>query len=274
MSILEAIRQFSKCYRKEISVHGTPWHYYVLGTGAPVLWLTGGMRRAAIGFSFMERLATHYKVIAPDYPPVQTIDDYLAAFDAILAAEGEDQLTLVGQSYGGMLAQAYLAHRPKDIQRLVLSSSGPADYGKGWLPVESAIILLVRLLPEQWVKNVFTSGLLKVVTLPEKEREEWVEAIQTLMREDITRADVISHFAVVSDLIRTALITPGCFQNWAGNIFVLRAENDITQSEKDFPRYERIYGRPATVIDMGKMGHTAAMFNPARFAELLERALA
>ncbi len=31
------------------------WRYYRMGAGEPILWLTGGLRRAALGFAFMER---------------------------------------------------------------------------------------------------------------------------------------------------------------------------------------------------------------------------
>ena len=127
MSIWEQMNIFSGRYGKNIIVQNQPWHYYRLGTGTPILWLTGGLRRAALGFAFMERLARNHTVIAPDYPPVATIGEYIAAFEAILQTEGIETLTLGGQSYGGMLAQAYLAHKGKAdvrgraVERLILS---------------------------------------------------------------------------------------------------------------------------------------------------------
>jgi len=172
MTISEQMNHFSNRFGKEVIVNNTTWRYYRVGAGAPILWLTGGLRRAALAFAFMERLATRHTVIAPDYPPVQTIDEFITAFDTILQTEGIDTFALGGQSYGGLLAQAYLAHNTKAVDRLILSSTGPADYGKGWLPVEYAIIALVRLLPEKTVKNMLTGGLLKAITLPEAERAE------------------------------------------------------------------------------------------------------
>jgi pimeloyl-ACP methyl ester carboxylesterase len=151
MTVLEQMRGFSDRCGKQVAVHGVTWRYYRLGSGAPMLWLTGGLRRAALGFAFMQGLAARHTVIAPDYPPVQTIDQFMAAFDAILQAEDVRTFALAGQSYGGMLAQAYLAHKPEAVERLILSSSGPADYGRAWLPVEYACIALVRLLPEKTV---------------------------------------------------------------------------------------------------------------------------
>ena len=272
MTVLEQMKDFTHRYGKEIVVDDTSWRYYHLGTGPPILWLTGGLRRAALGFAFMERLAVRHTVIAPDYPPVQTFGEFIAAFNAILQREGVNTFVLGGQSYGGMLAQAYLALKTSAVERLILSSTGPADYGKAWLPVEYAFIGLARLLPEKSVKNLLLSGLLKVITLPEAERLEWQEAINAVMQAELSRADVISHFAVAADLIRRELVTPTAYRNWTGRVIVLSAENDLTQSKKDFPRYEKLLGR-VEAVSLGGMGHTAALYNPDQYVELLEGAL-
>lgn len=273
MTVLEQINAFAARCGREITVNGAAWRYYRDGEGPAVLWLTGGLRRAAFGFGFMERLAARHTVIAPDYPPVQTIDEVIAAFDTMLQAEGADTCALGGQSYGGMLAQAYLAHRPQRVERLILSSTGPADYGRAWVPVESIAIALARLLPEMRVKNLLAGGLSKVITVPEAERAEWLEAVRAVMRNDLSRADVVSHFAVAADLIRKRIVTPAAYRDWPGRVIVLSARNDPTQSPKDIPRYERLFGRAVEVLDMGDMGHTAALFDPDQFAALLEQAL-
>jgi pimeloyl-ACP methyl ester carboxylesterase len=273
MTILEQMNYFSNRFGKRVIVNNTTWRYYRVGVGAPILWLTGGLRRAALGFAFMEKLATRHTVIAPDYPPVKTIEEFITAFDTILQTEDIDTFALGGQSYGGLPAQAYLAHKTRSVERLILSSTGPADYGKSWLPVEYAIIALVRLLPEKTVKNMLTGGLLKAITLPEAERSEWLEAINDVMQNDLSRADVVSHFAVAADLIRKGVVTPAAYQDWTGRIIVFGAENDPTQSKKDFPRYEKLFGRAVEVLNMGNMGHAAELLNPDKYVELLEQAL-
>ena len=96
MALQDQIRQFSEQFGKTIHIAGVEWHYYRLGAGSPVFWLTGGLRRAALGFDFMRRLAERHTVIAPDYPPVQTIEAFLQAFDAILGAESVERFTLGG----------------------------------------------------------------------------------------------------------------------------------------------------------------------------------
>jgi pimeloyl-ACP methyl ester carboxylesterase len=174
---------------------------------------------------------------------------------------------------GGLLAQAYLAHRTRAVKRLILSSTGPADYGKVWLPVEYGFIALVRLLPEKTVKNMLTGGLVKFIHLSEAERAQWLEAINAVMQNELSRADVISHFGVAADLIRKGIVTPTAYQHWTGRIILLSAENDQTQSKKDIPRYEKLFGRAVEVVNMGSMGHTALLFHPDKYVELLEQAL-
>jgi pimeloyl-ACP methyl ester carboxylesterase len=274
MTILEQMNGFAEQYGKQVVVDGTAWRYYRLGAGPPILWLTGGLRRAAFGFAFLERLAARHTVIAPDYPPVQTIGEFMCGFDAILQAEGVGTFMLGGQSYGGLLAQAYLAHRGRAVERLILSSSGPADLGRAWLPVEYAIIALLRLLPAKTAKRMFQGWLSGFITAPEGERAEWQEAINEVIEKDLSRGDVISHFAVAADWIRRGVVARAAFRDWTGRVIVLSAANDPTQSKKDFSRYERLFGRPAEVFDMGDMGHTAALFDPDQYVALLEQALA
>jgi pimeloyl-ACP methyl ester carboxylesterase len=273
-TILEQIRAFSGVYGKTLTVDGIPWRYYRLGQGPALLWLTGGLRRAAFGFGFMQAIARTHTLIAPDYPPVMTIRAFLDGFDAILQAEGVGKFSLGGQSYGSLLAQAYLAHRQNAVEQLIISSGGPADYGRAWLPVEILIIALVRILPEKMVKSMLAEGLLKVVSVDQAQCAEWETAIRETLQNDLARVDIVSHFAVAADVIQARLVHPGAFKDWAGKVSIFSAENDPTQSQGDFPRYEKLFGRPIQVINMGSRGHTAALLDPVYFAALLDQALA
>jgi pimeloyl-ACP methyl ester carboxylesterase len=274
MTIWEEMQRFADRFGRRVVVNHTTWQYYRFGTGAPLFLLPGGLRRAAFGFAFLEKLAARHCVIAPDYPPVQTVDEFMTAFDTILQTEDVGLFALGGQSYGGLLAQAYLAHRPRAVERLILSSTGPADYGKGWLPVEHAVVALMHLLPESLLKSLLTRGLLKAIRPPEAERAEWLEALHAVMQNDLSRADVVSHFAVAADVIRKGIVTPAAYQNWAGRIIVLSAQNDPTQSKKDVPRYEKLFGRAVEMVSLGQMGHAAPILHPDKYVELLEEKLA
>ncbi len=66
--IIERMDCFIGAYGRGISSRGASWRYFRLGDGPAALWLTGGLRRAAFGYRFLERLADGHTVIAPDYP--------------------------------------------------------------------------------------------------------------------------------------------------------------------------------------------------------------
>lgn len=275
MTVVDQMGLFSERFGKDLVVGDIGWRYYRLGTGPPVLWLTGGLRRAAPGFAFLEKLAARHTVIAPDYPPVRTVEQFMIAFDDILRTEHVDGFTLVGQSYGGMLAQAYLAHRPTDIDRLILSSSGPADWGRAWLPAEWLFITLARVLPEKTLKDVLAAGLCRLTAdAPQPQRTELAHMITALVHQELCRADVVSHFAVAADLIRSGVICAAAFKRWQGRVVVLSAENDPTQSKKDISRYERLFDRRVNVITLGRLGHAAVLVDPNAYTDILERALA
>ena len=272
--VLQAMQSFSERYGREVTAGPIRWRYYAVGQGASVVWLTGGLRRSAYGYAFLERLARSHRVIALDYPPVMTFHEMAEGFDAILRAEGITHFHLGGQSYGGLLAQGYLAMHPDSIDRLLLSSTGPGDYGRPWVLVDYLGIALVRLLPERWVKRMLAGGLSKVISVPEGEREAWQAALEHILTHDLTRQDVVSHFAVAADMIRLQLMTPQAYTAWHGRVVVLTSANDPTQSPADIPRYERLLGRRPEVLDMGSRGHTAALVDPEAYVEMVERALA
>ncbi len=65
MTISDQMERFARQRGNHVVVEYVPWCYYRLGAGTAVLWLTGGLRRAAIASAFLERLATRHTVIAP-----------------------------------------------------------------------------------------------------------------------------------------------------------------------------------------------------------------
>lgn len=272
--VLGSMQRFADAYGKDLTVQGTRWRYYALGQGPALVWMTGGLRRAAFGFAFLERLARRHRVVAPDYPPLMTFDSMAAGFDAIVQAEGLQRFALGGQSYGGLLVQGYLVRRPEAVDRLLLSSTGPADYGPVWALVDDLAIILVRRLPERRVKRLLAAGLGKVLSTPGGEHAEWLAELEHVLQEDLSRADVVSHFAVAADLIRSRRVTPQALAAWPGRVVVLTAENDATQSPKDIPRYAALFGKQPEVLSLGSMGHTAALQDPEAYAAILERALA
>jgi proline iminopeptidase len=116
---------------------GATLRYAETGTGPPILVLSGGP-----GFSsdyvrpIAERLAHHYRGILLDQRgtgrsalavydrSTVTLAKYLEDLEELRGRLGLERLTIVGHSWGGMLAMAYAAKHPDRVRALVLVGPG------------------------------------------------------------------------------------------------------------------------------------------------------
>jgi len=116
---------------------GVTLAYRSYGEGPPVVLLSGGPGIASGYFDpVAEKLAAHFHVIVLDQrgtgrsvlPRIdaETIqfDLYVDDLEALRADLGADQLTLLGHSWGGVLAMGYAARHPDRVRALVLVGSG------------------------------------------------------------------------------------------------------------------------------------------------------
>jgi pimeloyl-ACP methyl ester carboxylesterase len=114
---------------KFVEVNGVRLHYLVAGKGDPVVLLHGYAETSHMWLPLIARLAEKHTVIAPDLrgfgdssaPP----DGYTKAamaqdVHALVKSLKYDRIRLVGHDIGLMVAYAYAAQYPGEIDRLVL----------------------------------------------------------------------------------------------------------------------------------------------------------
>jgi pimeloyl-ACP methyl ester carboxylesterase len=100
------------------------------GQGRTVIWLHGphGVRKTD---PVIAELAKRYSVVAPLAPGFNNVDelddirdvhDLALHYDDVLEALKLDRISLIGHSFGAMIAAELAAHVPKRVERLVLIS--------------------------------------------------------------------------------------------------------------------------------------------------------
>jgi pimeloyl-ACP methyl ester carboxylesterase len=130
---------------KFAQVNGVRLHYLVAGKGEPVLLLHGFAQTGHMWRPLMARLAATNTVIAPDLrgfgrsaaPP----DGYTKAamardIHALMEKLGHKSVRLAGHDIGLMVAYAYAAQYPREVQRIVLLDAflpGVGDWTNVWL---------------------------------------------------------------------------------------------------------------------------------------------
>ncbi|MEM7346046.1 MAG: alpha/beta hydrolase [Chloroflexota bacterium] len=104
------------------------------GAGQPVVFLHGIGANAAGWHYQLEGLSDNYRVIALDLPgygdsdPLETVSfpDYAQWLHEFLTEQQLEQPVLVGNSYGGMITQEYLALYPGRVRAAILTGTSPA----------------------------------------------------------------------------------------------------------------------------------------------------
>ena len=130
---------------KFAEVNGVRLHYLVAGKGDPVVLLHGFAETSHMWLPLIAKLADKHTVIAPDLrgfgqssaPP----DGYAKAamaqdIHALVKRLGYDHIRLVGHDIGLMVAYAYAAQYPAEVDRLVLMEAflpGVGDWNSVFL---------------------------------------------------------------------------------------------------------------------------------------------
>lgn len=130
-----------------VTVHGDHIAYRKIGSGSPLL-LTNRLRGTLDTWDplFLEELASHHTVITFDYPGVgyssgalPTDLDALGKLVAGVAdAVGLERFTIVGWSWGGIVAQLAVTDLAQRLTHAVIIGANPP--GKNDIPVQQAFL--------------------------------------------------------------------------------------------------------------------------------------
>ncbi len=130
---------------KFATVNGVKLHYLIAGKGSPVLLLHGFAETSHMWLPLIAKLAPTHTVIAPDLrgygdsekPPTGYGKKAMAMdIHALMDSLGDRRIELVGHDIGLMVAYAYAAQYPDEVERIVLMDAflpGVGDWRTVWL---------------------------------------------------------------------------------------------------------------------------------------------
>src|SRR5882757_1976380 len=126
-------------------VNGVKLHYLIAGKGDPILLLHGYAETSHMWLPLIAKLAVNHTVIAPDLrgfgesaapPNGYTKKEMAQDIHALMVKLGYPKVRLVGHDIGLMVAYAYAAQYPGDVDRIVLMDAflpGVGDWTHVWL---------------------------------------------------------------------------------------------------------------------------------------------
>jgi pimeloyl-ACP methyl ester carboxylesterase len=277
---LEQLRRrfHAEVEKKTRLIDGHNWTYHVSGRGERgVLFLVGSLCDGSIWFPFLVGLADEFRLLAPSYPPVDSMEQILEACLTICREEGMTQLYVVGQSFGGMLAQELVRTHPTMVQKLILAhTSGPADRLKPELMRQYGEALrqrtrLARQLPWSLVWRI---SLVKLYAnlAPWFDRAAarfWRRYFAESFRERVT-AEHLEKVVLgcIPGYFQEKTYTPADLDAWPGETLVIHGLRDTIMSPLDRAAMRYLYPR-ARVRHFAETGHMSLHVRPAEATELL-----
>jgi pimeloyl-ACP methyl ester carboxylesterase len=237
---LEQFKAFLAAYPyRFITLDGMDWAYIAAEQhGDDLLVLSGALCAPEVSWKTIARLAEKYRVIAPEYPPVKSMDRLVDGIAAILREAGVARVHVLGGSYGGFVAQVFVRRHPEMTRSLVLSHTLP-PYPESAARVKK-LMRWFALLPEgalRWLMGKRLSGL-----LPEKTPETAVlyATFQEMLRFRLTKADLMALMWRTVDFTSREF-TPSDLAGWPGRVSLVLADDDPSTPEDVRARLQALY---------------------------------
>jgi pimeloyl-ACP methyl ester carboxylesterase len=260
-SLEQELKRFRSAWPLRRAVHrDAEWRYRAGGSGAEtVLVLTGALGLAEFSFQQIHLLAPHFRIVAPDYPPLDSLADTVDGLIALLDVERVQRAHVAGGSFGGLLAQALVRRAPERVSSMVLSHTGGPDgrrrRGAG----------VIGLLPGPLVRAMLNARLGRTLTAADPFwRRFFQEAIVRL-----TKADIMSRVRIQAEF-SAAVHAPEDLADWPGRVLIVEADDDPLIRQAQGERLRALYPRSETYRFRGT-GHAAAILEPDAYANVLIR---
>lgn len=209
---------------RRLNLDGVCWNYLAGGSaGDTLLLLPGAIGRAEVAFRHILEFEDDYRVIAPDYPPLPTVDRLLSGFIALLDAENVRSATVIGGSMGGGLAQCLVRKYPERVSRLILSHTGVPNPRRAQL--NSFGMKVLRFIPIGLIRAALNWEVSRLLSAAGDEKRFWLVYFGELTGL-ITKDEALSIYERAIDLEQRYVFKPGDLNGWPGQILILESDDD------------------------------------------------
>ncbi|MBN1287533.1 MAG: alpha/beta hydrolase [Anaerolineae bacterium] len=255
---LEKLHRFRAQYPcQSVMIDGVTWRYIDNGEGdIPLLVLSGALAIAEISWPTITRLAQHYRVIAPDYSPVPTMDGLVDGLAGILDHVGVERAHVMGGSYGGMVAQAFVRRYPERSISLVASHTLYPDPALGQTLRKT--LRFLRFLPAFALRSLLSRRL--IGGLIEEGRPELVllkaHSLE-IVKYRLAKKDFMAIFRRTIDWSEKPY-TPDDLKDWPGRVLLVLSADDPATPEPTRERLKSLYPGAQVHLFEGT-GHASAV---------------
>jgi pimeloyl-ACP methyl ester carboxylesterase len=232
--------------------------YRVAGTGSSLLVVLPGVVGAGDALAELSAaLANSRRVCFVTYPRARSLADLLRWLEDLRQREGGGAAALYGGSFGGLVAQAWLAQAPDSVGDVVLSGTGPPDPARA-VKNARALPWMRRLPMPAW--RALLRLAVRGATRRAADRESW-RAYYGRAIEAFSWDDIESRYRVSIDLDAAGPPRRDALDRWRGRMLVLEGSRDRIARSSARAKLRDVYPRAEFHVFEGA-GHGLALEQP------------
>ncbi len=261
------IKYFLENHHTEmLTIKDTRWEIIDTGSGKEtILIFSGGLRKSYISsFPYIDILEKDYRIIAPSYPRIDRIREFLEGIEEVIKIKNLNKLYVMGHSFGGVIAQCYADLYPDRVKKLVLINtlSGTTGFITKVFRLSCSINSLFK---EKTVLNLYKKQLLSLLSVPESNKEFWSAFLNDTFFRYYTYEDYASLQKNQLDYMENYSALPKLYK---GEVFIISSEDDkstIKSLRKKL--YERYPDASKYTFKTG--GHIPSWSRPQEFKKVI-----
>ncbi len=248
---------------KELEIKDKKWLYVDSGTNGPLLVLLhGGFSNSYFFFHQIPLFEKKYNIIAPTIPEgLNNLKDIVESLKELIILENKNKspISFLGISFGGIIAQVFLHHYPKMLDKVILSHTGiPQNWRqKKFLFMYCIYKILPYSLIRRFAKKI---AIKKDSTITSKWTIANSQYFAELGEDYLSKKLFLSRFQGILDFKKYEL-DPLIMKKWNGKILILASEDDRLVYQ--VPLMKSYYKEAIVhVFQKGKGGHHTNLYFP------------
>lgn len=252
---------------QRVTLDGISWEFIACGTGAhTILWLVGGLRVADAAYRSIPLLEDGFRIIAPTYPPLPTLNALCDGLAALLDSQGVERAHILSGSFGGIVAQAFIRRHPARAGRVVLSTTTALDAQAAERYRQQAA--MIAAAPPELALESSKAYFVQMIAPPDDERAFWTAYVDELFSERLGKDDLLSTIACMLDFAENLPLSPDDLADWPGRLLIIESEDDATFDADARARLKALYPA-ARVHTFAAGGHSPATTQRETFFALV-----
>lgn len=240
---LVRLKSFREKYPyQKITIDGKEWSYIDTREGEKTLFLLAGSTTVAeVSFLELEHFAPHYRVISPDYPPIDNLKELFDGYIKLFTHLGVEKFYTMGGAYGGWIAQSLVRQYPELIGKLVLANVGPPD--KEYNQQMAKTMRWIKLTPTSVLRTSVSRSFSQMDSGDHDDPDQLLlmALTQEALLYRIQRADILTSLERLIDQTKSYSFSPADLEAWTGSILVLFSQDDPGTPQEALQAMKNLY---------------------------------